>query len=66
VKRKSVVRPAVAESYGAAGQAHDRQGEKRIQGKANFFEGLAADPKMLRYGFVIFSPWIPKIMGSTL
>jgi hypothetical protein len=66
VKRKSVVRPAVAESYGAAGQAHDRQGEKRIQGKANSFEGIVADPKMLRYGFDIFKHSKIEIMTSNL
>ncbi len=29
-------------------------------------EGVLADPKMLRYGFDIFSLWIPKIMGSNV
>jgi hypothetical protein len=38
---------------------------KLTTGKAKE-KSVVADPKMLRYGFDIFSSWIQKIMGSNL
>jgi hypothetical protein len=39
-----------------------RSTTKLTTGKAKE-KGIVTDPKMLRYGFDIFSLWIPKIMG---
>ncbi len=37
---------------------------KARQRPANSFEGVLADPKMLRCGFDIFGLWIPKDNGK--